>query len=312
RLAQHADKLLLTFQEEDRHAENMSEVTCLLAGEETGSVLSCSARDIAEELTRLDSALFVRVVPFHCLGCVWSQRDKKENRSLAPSVRATISQFNSVTNWVINSLLCTPTTPNPTHNALPSPRLHPCCHDTSPAHRAHIIEKWITVALALFVRVVPFHCLGCVWSQRDKKENRSLAPSVRATISQFNSVTNWVINSLLCTPTTPNPTHNALPSPRLHPCCHDTSPAHRAHIIEKWITVALECHQLRNFSSLRAILSALQSNAVYRLKKTWATVSKESLATFDRLCESFPDENCLLANREILEVCVCARTEPTE
>ncbi|XP_060725094.1 ral guanine nucleotide dissociation stimulator-like 1 isoform X2 [Tachysurus vachellii] len=207
RLAQHADKLLQTFQEEDRHAENMSEVT--VTGEETGSVLSCSARDIAEELTRLDAALFVRVVPFHCLGCVWSQRDKKENRSLAPSVRATISQFNSVANWVISSLLCTPTTPNPTHSSPPSPRLHPCCHDTSPAHRAHIIEKWIAVAL--------------------------------------------------------------------------------------------ECHQLRNFSSLRAIMSALQSNAVYRLKKTWATVSKESLATFDRLCESFPDENCLLANREILE-----------
>ncbi|KAK3575545.1 hypothetical protein QTP86_029456 [Hemibagrus guttatus] len=158
---------------------------------------------------------------------------------------------------------------------------------------------------ALFMRVVPFHCLGCVWSQRDKKENRSLAPSVRATITQFNSVTNLVITSLLCTPTTPNFTTdsapNSPPSPRLHPCWHDTSPAHRAHIIEKWISVAQECHQLRNFSSLRAILSALQSNAVYRLKKTWATVSKESLATFDRLCESFPDENCLLANREILE-----------
>ncbi|XP_058259940.1 ral guanine nucleotide dissociation stimulator-like 1 [Hemibagrus wyckioides] len=212
RLAQHADTLLHTFQEEDRCAANRSEVTDV-TGEETGSVLSCSARDIAEELTRLDAALFMRVVPFHCLGCVWSQRDKKENRSLAPSVRATIAQFNSVTNCVITSLLCTPTTPNFTPDSAP----------------------------------------------------------------------------------------NSPPSPRLHPCWHDPSPAHRAHIIEKWIFVAQECHRLRNFSSLRAILSALQSNAVYRLKKTWATVSKESLATFDRLCESFPDENCALANREILE-----------
>uniref|UniRef100_A0A8C2JDW4 Ral guanine nucleotide dissociation stimulator-like 3a n=1 Tax=Cyprinus carpio TaxID=7962 RepID=A0A8C2JDW4_CYPCA len=125
----------------------------------------------------------------------------------------------------------------------------------------------------LFVKVVPFHCLGCIWSQRDKKENRNLAPTVRATIAQFNAVTNCVITSLL-------------------------APTHRAKIIEKWISVAQECHQLRNFSSLRAILSALQSNAVYRLKKTWAAIS--SLAAFDHLCDTFPDENCVLVNRDIL------------
>uniref|UniRef100_A0A3Q4HXU9 Ral guanine nucleotide dissociation stimulator-like 3a n=1 Tax=Neolamprologus brichardi TaxID=32507 RepID=A0A3Q4HXU9_NEOBR len=150
----------------------------------------------------------------------------------------------------------------------------------------------------LFVKVEPFHCLGCVWSQRDKKENRNLAPTVRATISQFNAVTNRVITSLLCT------------SP------HIPSTSSPARIIERWIAVAQECRELKNFSSLRAILSALQSNAVYRLKKTWAAVSRESMATFDHLCETFPDENCVLTNREILvEVttcifytCTCGRT----
>lgn len=103
--------------------------------------------------------------------------------------------------------------------------------------------------------MVPFHCLGCVWSQRDKKQNRSLAPSVRATIAQFNSVTNWVITSLLCTPTTPNsaPTSpKSSRSPRLHPCCHHTSPGHRARIIEKWISVA-QVHALCVSVHLRAL-----------------------------------------------------------
>ncbi|XP_030638358.1 ral guanine nucleotide dissociation stimulator-like 1 [Chanos chanos] len=154
-----------------------------------------------------------------------------------------------------------------------------------------IAEQLTRLDADLFVKVVPFHCLGCVWSQRDKKENRCLAPTVRATIAQFNAVTNRVITSLLCAPST---------APPSSPTGSSTNPTHRARIIEKWIAVAQECRQLRNFSSLRAILSALQSNAVYRLKRTWAAVSRESIAVFDHLCETFPDENCVLTNREIL------------
>uniref|UniRef100_A0A8C2IIW2 Ral guanine nucleotide dissociation stimulator-like 3a n=1 Tax=Cyprinus carpio TaxID=7962 RepID=A0A8C2IIW2_CYPCA len=154
-----------------------------------------------------------------------------------------------------------------------------------------IAEQLTLLDAELFVKVVPFHCLGCIWSQRDKKENRNLAPTVRATIAQFNTVTNCVISSLLCSPST---------SPPGSPSCTRSGPTHRAKIIEKWISVAQECRQLKNFSSLRAILSALQSNAVYRLKKTWAAISRESMAAFNLLCDTFPDENCVLVNREIL------------
>ncbi|XP_072538857.1 ral guanine nucleotide dissociation stimulator-like 1 [Salminus brasiliensis] len=249
RLARQAETLLHTLQEEDRHAGNEgsegSKASAVdgSSGEEwagsdraeTESLLSFSTRDIAEQLTRLDADLFVRVVPFHCLGCVWSQRDKKENRSLAPTVRATIAQFNAVTNWVITSLLC------PNFTSAP----------------------------------------GSPQTARSPKSPRSPTP-----------------------PRSPGPPR----SPRLPRMCHTarcplTSPARRARIIEKWISVAQECHQLRNFSSLRAILSALQSNSVYRLKKTWAVVSRDSVAAFEQLCENFPDENCVLTTREILEDC---------
>ncbi|XP_029706940.1 ral guanine nucleotide dissociation stimulator-like 1 isoform X3 [Takifugu rubripes] len=175
-----------------------------------------------------------------------------------------------------------------------------------------VAEQLTRLDAELFVRVVPFHCLGCIWSQRDKKENRNLAPTVRATISQFNAVTNRVITSLLC-PFAPGPLSSSpVPSPSSSstfpyssadlgsPDSAHTSPAHRARIIERWISIAQECRQLKNFSSLRAILSALQSNAVYRLKKTWAAVSRESVAVFDQLCQTFPDENCVLTSREIL------------
>ncbi|XP_015248866.1 PREDICTED: ral guanine nucleotide dissociation stimulator-like 3 isoform X1 [Cyprinodon variegatus] len=175
-----------------------------------------------------------------------------------------------------------------------------------------VAEQLTRLDAELFVKVEPFHCLGCIWSQRDKKQNRNLAPTVRATICQFNAVTNCVITSLLC-PSSPSPSLSSpFSSPSststfLYPSstpgsphCSRFGPVHRAHIIEWWITVAQECRRLKNFSSLKAILSALQSNAVYRLKKTWAAVSRESMTVFDHLCETFPDENCVLTNREVL------------
>ncbi|KAG5853858.1 hypothetical protein ANANG_G00031050 [Anguilla anguilla] len=147
-----------------------------------------------------------------------------------------------------------------------------------------IAEELTRLDAGLFVKVVPFQCLGCVWSQRDKKESRNLAPSVRATIAQFNAVTNRVITSLLLCRAPPA---SRPPAPARRP--RPQGPHRRE-----------ECRQLRNLSSLRAILSALQSNAVYRLKKTWAAVSRECVAIFENLCETFPDENCVLTSREIL------------
>uniref|UniRef100_A0A8D0HGK9 Ras-GEF domain-containing protein n=1 Tax=Sphenodon punctatus TaxID=8508 RepID=A0A8D0HGK9_SPHPU len=106
----------------------------------------------------------------------------------------------------------------------------------------------------LFVAVRPFHCLGCVWSQRDKKENKQAAPSVRATVAQFNAVTSCSIASVLGNLT--------LRAPQ------------RARLLETWVAIAQRCRSLRNFSSLRAVLSALQSNPIYRLKRTWAAVNR--------------------------------------
>ncbi|KAM9746619.1 ral guanine nucleotide dissociation stimulator-like 1 [Menidia menidia] len=154
---------------------------------------------------------------------------------------------------------------------------------------AAVAEQLTRTDSALFVKVMPYQCLGCVWSQRDKKEN--LSPTIRATIAQFNAVTNQVIASLLCRPEGTG--HSSCPLPA-------STPVQRARIIEKWIKVAQECRRLKNFSSLKAILSALQSNAVYRLRKTWAAVCRDSMVTFDNLLETLPDENCVLTHKELL------------
>ncbi|XP_054636011.1 ral guanine nucleotide dissociation stimulator-like 1 isoform X2 [Dunckerocampus dactyliophorus] len=228
RVAQTAESLLKSLQEQDcsqfvsvddTDSMQQDHRELLYSEEDKHIFMNFPVSDVAEQLTRLDRELFVQVVPFHCLGCVWSQRDKKENRNVAPTIRATISQFNAVTNRVITSLLC------------PS----------------------------------------------------SLCPSTSSPISSPGSSLKFLYP--LSAPASPQPIHS--------------SPSRRACIIEWWISVAQECRRLKNFSSLRAILSALQSNSVYRLKKTWAAVSKESMATFEHLCETFPDENCVLATRDI-------------
>uniref|UniRef100_A0A8C8JCW4 Ral guanine nucleotide dissociation stimulator n=1 Tax=Oncorhynchus tshawytscha TaxID=74940 RepID=A0A8C8JCW4_ONCTS len=82
-----------------------------------------------------------------------------------------------------------------------------------------------------------------------------------------------------------------------NPCL---KPTQRARLVERWIEVARECRILKNFSSLRAILSALQCNSLHRLKKTWDEVSRENFRTFRELSEIFSDDNNYSLSRELL------------
>ncbi|XP_047447204.1 ral guanine nucleotide dissociation stimulator-like isoform X8 [Mugil cephalus] len=143
-----------------------------------------------------------------------------------------------------------------------------------------VAEQFTLMDADLFKKVVPYHCLGGIWSQRDKKGKEHLAPTIRATVAQFNSVTNCVITTCLSNPT--------------------LKPNQRARLVERWIDVARECRILKNFSSLRAILSALQCNAIHRLKRTWEEVSRESFRTFRELSEIFSDDNNYSLSRELL------------
>ncbi|XP_036769339.2 ral guanine nucleotide dissociation stimulator isoform X6 [Manis pentadactyla] len=143
-----------------------------------------------------------------------------------------------------------------------------------------VAEQFTLMDAELFKRVVPYHCLGSIWSQRDKKGKEHLAPTVRATVTQFNNVANCVITTCLR---------------GRHATARD-----RARVVEHWIEVARECRVLKNFSSLYAILSALQSNSIHRLKKMWEDVSRDSFRVFQKLSEIFSDENNYSLSRELL------------
>ncbi|XP_065504972.1 LOW QUALITY PROTEIN: ral guanine nucleotide dissociation stimulator-like 1 [Caloenas nicobarica] len=153
-----------------------------------------------------------------------------------------------------------------------------------------VAEQLTYMDVTLFKKVVPHHCLGCIWSQREKKENKHLARSIRATISQFNAVTNCVVSTILED--------------------KDLKTHQRAKILEKWIRIAHECRILYNFSSSKAIISALQSTSIYRLKKTWACVPKDIMLMFEELSDIFSDCDNFSTSRELLMKGVTQGTVP--
>uniref|UniRef100_A0A8C7LWQ8 Ral guanine nucleotide dissociation stimulator-like 1 n=1 Tax=Oncorhynchus mykiss TaxID=8022 RepID=A0A8C7LWQ8_ONCMY len=143
-----------------------------------------------------------------------------------------------------------------------------------------VAEQLTYMDALLFKKVVPHHCLGSIWSQRDKKQNKHSASTIRATITQFNAVAACVVSTIL---------HRRQIRPHL-----------RARVIQRWIDVAQECRMRKNFSSLHAIVSALQSNPLYRLKRAWSCVHKDGISTFEELSDIFSDHNNYLTSRELL------------
>ncbi|XP_014390462.1 PREDICTED: ral guanine nucleotide dissociation stimulator-like [Myotis brandtii] len=107
----------------------------------------------------------------------------------------------------------------------------------------------------LFKKVLPHQCLGSVWSQRAKPGKEHVASTVRATVRQFNHVATCVITTCLGDPS--------------------MMAQDRANVVAHWMKVAKECRSLRNFSSLHAILAALQSVSVHLLRKTVLTSSRQ-------------------------------------
>ncbi|KAM9119684.1 ral guanine nucleotide dissociation stimulator-like 2 [Pangshura tecta] len=144
----------------------------------------------------------------------------------------------------------------------------------------HVASQLTLVEAALFLRVVPYQCLGSLWSQRDKKGRERDCPSVRATVRQFNRLAGAVIHSCLARP--------------------GLRPQQRARILEKWIHVAEECRILRNFSSLCAIISALQSSPVHRLKRTWDETARDALRSYEELSTICSEQDNYNLSRQLL------------
>merc|ERR1719291_723192 len=141
----------------------------------------------------------------------------------------------------------------------------------------HFAQQITAMDNELFKRVIPHQCLGSVWSSKSRERD---AATVVATIEQFNAVSYRVISTVLID--------------------SEARPSQRARVVSAWVDVAQELRVLKNFSSLKAIVSGLQSNPIFRLKKAWQAVSREKLEMFEELARIFSEDNNAVAQRELL------------
>ncbi|XP_071065626.1 ral guanine nucleotide dissociation stimulator-like [Dasypus novemcinctus] len=145
-------------------------------------------------------------------------------------------------------------------------------HEQKPellAFPPELVAEQLSLMDALFKKVVPYHCLGSIWSQCKQKGKEHVAPTVHAVIGQVNCVADCVMATCLGD--------------------HSMKATDRARVVEHWIEVA-RCRTLHN-SLAHAILSALESHVIGHQKKTWVEVSRDSFHLFQTLSEIFSTES---------------------
>ena len=165
------------------------------------------------------------------------------------------------------------------HKSQSLPHLLPAPHfsDILDIPTKHFAQQITAMDNELFKRVIPHQCLGSVWASKSRERD---AATVVATIEQFNAVSLRVISTVLVD--------------------SEAKASARARVIAAWVDVAQELRVLKNFSSLKAIVSGLQSNPIFRLKKAWATVPRDKLEMFEELARIFSEDNNAVAQRELL------------
>ncbi|XP_061658244.1 ras-specific guanine nucleotide-releasing factor 2 isoform X3 [Syngnathoides biaculeatus] len=141
------------------------------------------------------------------------------------------------------------------------------------------LAEQITLLDHIVFRSIPYEeFLGQGWMKVDKTEK---TPYIMKTSQHFNNMSNLVASQILT----------------------QADGGARAGAIEKWLAVADICRCLNNFNGVLEITSALNRSAVYRLKKTWAKVCKQTKALMDRLQRAVSSEGRFKNLRETLKNC---------
>ncbi|OPJ82136.1 hypothetical protein AV530_008513 [Patagioenas fasciata monilis] len=152
----------------------------------------------------------------------------------------------------------------------------PECFETLSAME---LAEQITLLDHVVFRSIPYEeFLGQGWMKVDKNER---TPYIMKTSQHFNDMSNLVASQIM----------------------NYADVSSRANSIEKWVAVADICRCMHNYNGVLEITSALNRSAIYRLKKTWGKVSKQTKALMDKLQKTVSSEGRFKNLRETLKNC---------
>uniref|UniRef100_A0A8D3CNZ3 Ras protein specific guanine nucleotide releasing factor 1 n=1 Tax=Scophthalmus maximus TaxID=52904 RepID=A0A8D3CNZ3_SCOMX len=147
------------------------------------------------------------------------------------------------------------------------------------SHPAMEIAEQLTLLDHLVFKVIPYEeFFGQGWMKNDKNEK---TPFIMRTTKHFNDISNLIATEILR--------------------CEDV--VSRVTVIEKWVAVADICRCLHNYNAVLEITSSLNRSSVFRLKKTWLKVSKQTKALIDKLQKLVSSEGRFKNLREALKNC---------
>ena len=121
-----------------------------------------------------------------------------------------------------------------------------------------IAQHFAYFQLQILYSIPASEFIGTGWS---KPEKWVVAPNIMKMTEHFNTMTSYIINSILS----------------------KNTPEERSQYIERWIEILLEAIEIFDYQFVFIIFGALCNPAIARLTNTWQLVSKESKDAFDKI-----------------------------
>uniref|UniRef100_A0A8C8YXJ2 Ras protein specific guanine nucleotide releasing factor 1 n=1 Tax=Prolemur simus TaxID=1328070 RepID=A0A8C8YXJ2_PROSS len=147
------------------------------------------------------------------------------------------------------------------------------------SHSALEIAEQLTLLDHLVFKKIPYEeFFGQGWMKLEKNER---TPYIMKTTKHFNDISNLIASEIV----------------------RNEDIGARVSAIEKWVAVADICRCLHNYNAVLQITSSMNRSAIFRLKKTWLKVSKQTKALIDKLQKLVSSEGRFKNLREALKNC---------